>query len=243
MGSALVVTRPRNQSSALAEMLERRGYRTLVEPMLDIVDLRPPLPPLTGFGGLVFSSANAVSAFAARAADRSHRTYAVGASTARALSDAGFSEIISADGDARDLAAAIARSYRSSLPLLHVSGRAVAGDLGEMLRPAGIGVERLVVYDAVAKSALSPSLVRAIETCSIAGVLLFSARTAETFGTLVASTGLQNQFGIVSAYCLSAAVARAAALLRWKEIAVAARPTRDSLLDLIPPPALDGRHG
>jgi uroporphyrinogen-III synthase len=243
MSGLVVLTRPRDQSEAIATVLEARGYGVLIEPMLDIVPVDAALPPLERYGALAFSSANAVAIFAERSAECGLAAYAVGARTAVALRDVGFQDVREAPGDAEALARLIADTYRHAKPILHLSGRAIARDLAVLLQPAGISVERIAIYDAQAAGALSKELVEALYACTVDSVLFFSARTAEIFGTLAVKSGLESLTGTVSAFCLSDSVAESARALIWRDIVVASRPTADAMLALLPSRGQDMIHG
>ncbi len=236
MTGLVVITRPRDEADALAAQLNRLGYATLIEPMLGIVPLDVPIPALSPYRALVFTSANGVRAFAGKTAERILPAYAVGERTADALRSAGFLSIHVADGDAEALAALIAATLGSGGPMLHVTGKAVAQDLGALLKPSGIVVDRLTLYDAVPAQNLSGPLVEALYARTISCVLFFSVRTVRTFGTLLREHGLTDMITSSSALCLSAPIAAEAARLPWRQIETAVRPTADALLALIAEP-------
>jgi uroporphyrinogen-III synthase len=124
-----------------------------------------------------------------------------------------------------------------------VSGRAVARELAEMLAPVGIPVERVAIYDAVPASVLPEMLTAALYARTVDGVLFFSARTAETFGTLMMTSGLDSLSGGIAALCLSEAVGRTARILKWSVVAVAERPDSRSMLALLPAIMQASTHG
>ena len=107
---------------------------------------------------------------------------AVGRSSADAARAAGFADVRSADGDARDLVRlAAARFAGSRLPLLYLAGEDRAGDLAGELSAQGLSVRTVVIYRA-AKAKEFPSAVRAaLEQGRIDGVLHFSRRSVENY--------------------------------------------------------------
>jgi uroporphyrinogen-III synthase len=103
----LLVTRPLDESQALAERLEARGHQAAIEPLLTIApDLLAPLS-LEGVQALLFTSANGVRAFALRSPRRDLPVYAVGPATAAAAREIGCATVESAGGDVRALAALV----------------------------------------------------------------------------------------------------------------------------------------
>jgi uroporphyrinogen-III synthase len=233
MSPRVVVTRPVDEAQGLAEELAQRGYEPLVAPMLAIEFLKAPVPPLAGYSALAFTSANGVRAFVAQCDERDMPVYAVGDQTARALAAAGFGDVRSADGDAEALASMIAAD-RLTRPILHVSGKAIARDLGTLLAPAGVRVDRVELYDSRTATMLPSSLVAALSACTVTYVLFFSTRTASAFGTLVKGAGLTPTVRSTTAICLSSQVASGASGLPWMRVEVARRPRMLDMLALLP---------
>lgn len=202
--------------------------------MLKIVPLRPAIPELRRYGALIFTSANGVRSFAALSDTRDIPAYAVGSATESALRALAFREILTGPGNAPELADLIADRFHSEKPLLHLAGGIVAADFAQLLLPSGIRVEKLAVYDAIATETLSEALESALYACTISHVLFFSPRTASVFGTLVGAKDLSVGLTSSTALCLSAAVASEIRDLPWLRIAVADRPSSESLLQLLP---------
>jgi uroporphyrinogen-III synthase len=235
MTGLVVITRPREEAEALAAILSARGYETLIEPMLDIAPLPVSIPPLAKYTALVFTSANGARIFARKSSERALPAYAVGGRSAEALRDAGFSDVRAGSGNAEALAALIERDLGNRGPILHISGRDVAHDIGALLTPAHIAVDRLVAYEAVAVSELSPALVAALYACTVNHVLFFSVRTAGAFGTLLRERGLTHMIGSSSALCLSSQIAAEAEKLPWRSVEIASKPTAEALIAFLPP--------
>ena len=139
--------------------------------------------------------------------------------------------VTAANGDVAALAAlAQARLCPEAGRLVHVAGRVSAGELAARLRGAGFEAERVPLYEAVAARALTPPARRALEAQALAGVALFSPRTARLFAKLVRESGLDGAVRTVTAFCLSRAVAEAAKTLSWQRLSVAAAPRQESLV-------------
>ncbi len=234
MTGLIVITRPRDEAEGLATELTARGYDTLVEPMLRIVQLPAAIPDLGAYRALIFTSANGVRSFAERSDDRSLPAYAVGMRTADSLRKAGFTDVRGASGDAGLLAAFIGETLGNTGPVLHVAAKEVARDLEPLLTPAGIAVDALALYEAVPAQELSKALVDALYACTIDSVLFFSVRTAATFGTLLNKHGLAEMITSLSALCLSDQVAAEAGKLPWRKVMAASEHSTQSLIALLP---------
>ena len=230
----LLVTRPLDESQALAERLEARGHQAAIEPLLTIApDLFAPLS-LEGVQALLFTSANGVRAFALRSPRRDLPVYAVGPATAAAAREIGCATVESAGGDVRALAAlVVTRLDPARGALLHVAGRVVAGDLAGPLAARGFVVGRAALYAAEPATRLSAAAHDALADGVLDGVLLFSPRSAATFAAVTAAPELRAALSRLTLFALSPAVAEAVADLGWRRVAIAATPDEDALLALV----------
>lgn len=230
----LLLTRPLEDSQALAGELGAMGVESLIEPLLRVTFPPGPAPDLDGVQALLATSANGVRAFAGRSRRRDLPLYAVGGATAAAAGDAGFTAVLSAEGDAAALAALVqGRLQPADGALLHIAGSKLAGDLAGQLAASGFKVRRAVLYDARPASELSAPAIAALGDGSLDGVLFFSPRTAAAFVDLVRAAALEKSIAALSAFCLSPAVAVEAAGLPWGRVIVARRPHQAALLDTL----------
>ncbi len=113
------------------------------------------------------------------------------------------------------------------------AGTAVAGNLAGDLREAGFEIERAVLYEAQAATALSPATIGALADGGIPLALFFSPRTATIFARLAIAAGIADRLGGVIALSISPTADAALARLRFREREVAAAPTQSALLDRI----------
>ncbi len=227
----VLITRPRLDAEPLAEILRGHGIEAVIEPMLDIRVVDGPAFDLDGVQALAMTSANGVRAFAARHRRRDLPVYAVGGATAREAVRAGFTSVVTADGDVDSLAPLIAAELDPGRgAVFHAAGSARAGDLGGLLGHAGFAYRRGVCYEAVTAETLSPAVATALREQRIDAVVLYSPRTAKTFRACAEAAGCAAACRHLAAYCLSPAVARAAKGLAWRAVVIAARPEQGVLI-------------
>lgn len=234
----VLITRPREDAEVLAMRLVPLGFTPVIEPMIEIRSLPDATVSADGVQAVVFTSANGVGALkTARGGDVFPRTlpaFAVGAATAAAARAAGFRTVIEGRGTIEDLARLIAGgSPTSAGAILHVSGSVVARDLAALLAPAGLVVNRAILYESRHAAGLQAETRALLADGSIAVALFFSPRTAQAFVSLVADANIASSMGSVAALALSPAVAGALAPLPFAQVIAAARPTTDALLDCL----------
>jgi uroporphyrinogen-III synthase len=226
-----LVTRPREDSEGVAAELSSRGLGVMIEPLLDIRPVDGVEVDTAGIQGILATSANGIRALARALPDRSLPVWAVGDASARVARSLGYERVDSAGGDVDTLATLVAaRCDPAEGGFLHAAGTVVAGDLSALLAGQGFSVRRLVLYEAVTATGLSPDLMTALRTQAVDVALFFSPRTAATFARLVTAAGLASACSGITAYALSAAVARELAVLPWRSLRAAAAPTQAALL-------------
>ena len=231
----LLVTRPDPQGEQTAAAFRACGQEVTIAPLLRIETLQ------TDFGSgpwtaVVVTSANAIRAMV------THRRHAevsalpmfvVGQRTAQVARDAGFANGVSADGDAGDLAALIARNLPAGSSLLYLAGEDRATDLAAVLTPAGISVQTAVIYRAIAQEALSDDALERLTAGTIDGVLHFSRRSAAAFVSAARASARWSNSLKCHHFCLSMQVAEPLVQAGAKHIHVAATPDEAAVLDLV----------
>jgi uroporphyrinogen-III synthase len=226
----LVVTRPLSDAERTASILRGRGHEVLVAPLMRV---EPVAADLSGnWSAVTITSANAL-AHTPVAPLHNLPLFAVGSRSAQAAREAGFADVASADGDARDLVRLIAS--RRPANLLYLAGEDRAADLVGELKARGIAAELRVVYRAVT-APFPDALIAALNAGEVDGVLHFSRRSAENFVAGARAAGVAAAALAARHYCLSAQVAEPLAAAGAKAVLIAARPDESALIELLGAP-------
>ncbi|MBN8965547.1 MAG: uroporphyrinogen-III synthase [Rhizobiales bacterium] len=172
----LLVTRP---------ALRAQGHDVMLAPMLRIepvVDADFGAPP---WSAVLLTSANAARTLAIhprRDELAALPVLTVGSGTADAARAAGFADVTSADGDARDLVRLVAARFAGAkAPLLYLAGADRAADVAGALAPYDLAVHTVVAYRAMAMTVFPSDARAALEAGAIEAVLHFSRRSAESY--------------------------------------------------------------
>lgn len=231
----VLVTRPRLDAERTAAKLEKRGFRPLIAPVMEIASTGAALPP-GPFDALVVTSANAVGRLAEDPSFASlglAKTFAVGARTAQAARNIGLDPVLSADGDRHDLAALIARSLQRPSRLLVVVGRDHHPDLVQSLAEAGHDPVVAVLYESRPVERLDAAATDALKRGAVGHVLHYSPASARAFLACADGAGM----GEPARRLQHAALSRAVAEVLWEAgaaiVDIAARPDEEALLDAL----------
>lgn len=233
----VLVTRPEPDNARTAAKLRARGCEVILAPLLRIEPIDVARVELDGsWDVLALTSVNAVRALAGHPKLVSLLTtplYAVGGRTADAAFALGFDNVVSADGDARDLVRVMKTHFRTGARVLYLAGEDQSADLAGELAPSRIEVETKVVYRAAQVLQFPPEIREAVAAGGLDGVMHFSRRTAEAYVACAASAGLSERALSPVQYCLSRQVATPLAAAGAGHLSVADAPTEDALLGLI----------
>ncbi|MDP1925400.1 MAG: uroporphyrinogen-III synthase [Thiobacillus sp.] len=197
---SVLVTRPLQQATALAQAIRRAGGSAFVFPALEIEAVPPaalsePLARLAAAGCVIFISPNAAqfgmaAIRAGGSLPASVQLFAVGPGTAHALAEHAVTNVITPDG--QDSEALLA------LPQLHdVAGkrvvivRGVGGRslLADTLRERGATVDYLECYRRVRPDADATALLANWQAGGIDAVTVTSAETLHNLATLLGDAG------------------------------------------------------
>jgi uroporphyrinogen-III synthase len=229
---AVLITRPEPGASETAARVAAMGLRPVVAPLLEIRPTRISLPPPAKIAAVLLASGSAI--------DPLPRTYSripiltVGDATAARARQAGFTNVLSAGGDAPALAALV-RDRLDPLggTLLLAAGQRQSLALAAKLRASGFRVARRVVYAAEPAGQLPAAAKAALLDANVRTVLFFSAETARCFMRLVREADLIDSLHNREALTIGTAAAVALEAPHWARVRVAGRPTQDEMLALL----------
>lgn len=224
------ITRTSPENERTAGALRLLGYDALCEPVLRVDGL----PPTASDGkpdALVFTSVNGVRHHPLRRDLCDLPVFAVGDRTAESAARVGYSKVISAAGDVRDLERQIVRALLPGSRLLHYAALRPAGDLTGNLNRKGYLAERIPVYrtcDVSASYLLSNLAQHRLD--EISGICVHSPRGGRVVRRCLER--MSRTFdGIV--YCISETAADVFSDMQELDVRVAARPDEVSMLALI----------
>ena len=227
MPSSVLITRPEPEASETARRVSALGLTPVIAPMLAIQRVPANLP--LSADAVLLTSRNAIPALPEWA--RNRPILAVGDATAAATRAAGFTEVHSAGGNARDLARLVEGIVPHGAALLLLSGEGQGHELTDML--GAWRAERREVYRAVPVRSLPAAGEAALQAGSLSAALFFSGQTADCFRALVGAAGLEQALGTVEACAISEPAAVPLRPLPWRRIRVATRPTQEALLQFL----------
>ena len=123
------------------------GHQVSHLPLLNIEKMNYEKINFLDYGGIIFTSANAVKFLDLNKLDKNIFCFCVGGTTEKKARSAGFQNTIAAEGNVLNLKELILQNYLSKdKPLLYISGELISVDLDKMLLNEGYSVKRIINY-------------------------------------------------------------------------------------------------
>jgi uroporphyrinogen-III synthase len=234
---AVLVTRPQPDDETTASHLRARGFEVLRAPMLRFEPVAFHDDVEAHYGAVIATSANALRGIEHHL--KGHRLlelplFAVGEHTASAARRAGFTHVISANGDAtslRDsvLASVKTKALKKASTLLYLAGADLARDLASELGEHGFRVVTQTTYRMAPVSSLPRPVCDAFAANRIEAVLHYSRRSARAFLEAARAAGVEISALAIPQCCISEGVASVVRDAGATQVFVAASPDENAL--------------
>ena len=235
----VLVLRPEPAASRTAARLAALGYEAVTLPLSraehDLEATRKAL-------GEPHSALAVTSAEMARLLEQlgeglETMVFAVGPATAEAMASAGFSSVLSAEGNGESLAAMIAAHFSErgmpASPILYLAGNPRAAGFETRLREAGIPFRTVEAYRmtplALSEAEVETALLHPLPDA----VLLYSRESVLAFFRLATIAGMPERFRSPRFLCMSGNVAAAVPQHFAAQVSLAPAPDEESLLALL----------
>ena len=176
----LLLTRPEGAARRFLKQLDPVAMQNVDVVMSPLLRIEPTVSDLDldAYKGLIFTSANGVSAVARATDRRDHVAYCVGPATTAAAQGAGWTAV-QTGRTADDLVTALQKGQPDG-PLLHLRGQHARGRIAHRLSQSGVTTAEQVVYAQLARP-LSEAAVSALNSKRRVVIPLFSPRSANLF--------------------------------------------------------------
>lgn len=238
---AVLVTRPHPDDETTAASLRARGFDVLRAPMLRFEPVAVHEDMNARYSAVIVTSANALRGIEPHL--KGHRMlelplFAVGDHTAAAARRAGFTHVVSANGDAanlRDLVLASlrAKELKKASTLLYLAGAEIARDLASELEESGFRVVTQTTYRMIAVKSLPSEARDAFAANQVGAVLHYSQRSARAFLDAARAAGVEISALAIPQCCISATVASVLRDAGATQVVVAATPDENALFEAL----------
>ncbi|MFT8718228.1 uroporphyrinogen-III synthase [Acetobacter sp.] len=223
----VLVVRPEPGLTETRALLEQQGWQTWGMESLCVTPRS--LAPQTGMAAVLITSSQAIPALS-EAVDHTIPVYAVGDATASRVRAAGFRTVISASGNATQLAEVVLTHLSPNKgSLLLLSGEKQGVDLAKTLRHAGFRIRRRLAYSTSAATQLPSPTLQAFQEKAIGVSMVFSAASARAFCAALTQTGIATEG--LRAISISENTAKELRKAGFSEVVTAKTPNTNAMIE------------
>ena len=143
----ILLTRPLEDCSEMILKFKSLGHQVSHLPLLNVEKVNYDLINFPSFGGIIFTSANAIKFLDLKSIDKKILCFCVGEATEKTARNNGFQNVIAAEGNVENLKELILQNFdKKDGSLIYISGETVSTDLDQQLLKLGYYVKRIINY-------------------------------------------------------------------------------------------------
>lgn len=239
-----IVTKTLLDLNETMRILARQKHEALSFPLLKVLSLDDPNWPKINqakrpYQAILFTSRYAIIGLKRFIQGKHHYfydipAYAVGGKTASFAIDSGFKKVVTAGGNAHDMAYLLSEKLTDiTQPILYVSGKDTSFDFETFFTMAGFPFDRLVVYKSEGTNRMPINILNKFLEGWVEGILFYSSKGADVFIELAHKHELD--LSKITAFCLSKQIGEKLEKLPFNRRCVAVTPTEEALLSLLKP--------
>lgn len=204
----IVITRPQLESQRTAQLLEKIGFETFIEPTISIEIIASTRPELLSAAGtadaIIVTSLNALRALQEFQLPACIPIVLVGQEASLRAKEYGFVNTELA-GENVDALCGYTKLNYPGKKLVYASGVNITKELSAM--NCGADVTRIMVYKTIPKEKLSVEFKHKLVNGEFYGISFFSSKNAEIFCELLKKENMENYIKPIFAFCLSEKIA------------------------------------
>lgn len=215
----ILLTRPLDDCKDLILRFKSLGHKVSHLPVIKIENVNHDKVNFDEFGGIIFTSANAVKNLNTSNINKKINCFCVGSSTEKVAKQNGFQNIFCADGNVNNLKEVILQNfYQKKGNLLYVSGEIISSNLDKDLISEGYKVKRIINYSVAPIEEASDEFIRDLKSSIPDMVYVYSENSARNYLNLLKKYNLSDYWMDTNLMCLGEKTSSVLNEIKWKKI-------------------------
>ena len=215
----ILFTRPLEDCSEMILKFQSLGHQVSHLPLIRIEKINYEQINFSDYGGIVFTSANAVKFLNTEKLDKNIKCFCVGNVTEKKARTFGFQNITAAEGNVTNLKELIIQSYESkNKKLLYVSGETITVDLDQQLLSEGFRVKRIINYRVDHNQKFDEKFVNELKLNMPNMVYVYSQNSASSFLNFIKIYQTENLWMNTNLLCIGEKASSILNEIKWKKI-------------------------
>ena len=215
----ILLTRPLDDCKDLILRFKSLGHKVSHLPVIKIENVNHDKVNFDEFGGIIFTSANAVKNLNTSNINKQFNCFCVGSSTEKEAKQNGFQNIYCADGNVNNLKEVILQNFdQKKGNLLYVSGEIISSNLDKDLISEGYKVKRIINYSVAPIEEASDEFIRDLKSSIPDMVYVYSENSARNYLNLLKKYNLSDYWMDTNLMCLGEKTSSVLNEIKWKKI-------------------------
>ena len=215
----ILLTRPLEDCSEMILKFKSLGHQVSHLPLLVVEKKNHEEINFSDYGGIIFTSANAVKFLDLNKIDKNILCFCVGEITEKKVRGAGFQKTIAAEGNVLNLKELILQNYASkNKPLLYISGEIISVDLDHHLLNEGYSIKRIINYKVSHNEKFDENFIKELKANMPDIVYVYSQNSASSFLNFIKIHQIQNNWMNTNLMCIGEKTSSILNEIKWKKI-------------------------
>ena len=215
----ILLTRQLEDCSDLIARFTKLGHMVSHLPLLNIEKVSYDYKQLEDCKGIIFTSANAIKFLDLKHIDKSIKCFCVGSATEKKAKVEGFQNIISAEGNVRNLKELILQNFSpGDGNLIYISGEIISSDLDNQLISEGYSLKRIINYKTHHNQEYLDSFSKQLKLNMPDIVYIYSYNSALSFLNFIKNEGIESMWMNTNLMCMGEKTSSILNEIKWKKI-------------------------
>ncbi len=215
----ILLTRQLKDSSDLIFRFNELGHMVSHLPLLIIKKVLYDHKIFENYKSIIFTSANAIKFLDTKEIDKNIKCFCVGSATEKKAKSEGFQNIITADGNVRNLKELILQNLEpSDGNVVYVSGEIISSDLDQHLINEGYSVKRVINYKTIHNENFDERFVKNLKLNIPDIVYIYSYNSALSFLSFIKNERTESLWMNTNLMCMGEKTSSILNEIKWKKI-------------------------
>ena len=215
----ILLTRQLEDCSELIIRLKELGHMVSHLPLLNIEKISYDQKPIQDCKSIIFTSANAIKFLEVKKINKNIKCFCVGLATEKKAKSVGFQNIISADGNVRNLKELILQNCNpTDQNIVYVSGEIISSDLDKQLIKEGYSVKRIINYKTNHNKNFDDKFVKNLKINIPHIVYIYSYNSALSFLNFIKNERTESLWMDTNLMCMGEKTSSILNEIKWKKI-------------------------
>jgi|TARA_B100001093_G_scaffold436039_1_gene434280 uroporphyrinogen-III synthase len=215
----ILLTRPLEDCYEMIIKFKSLGNKVSHLPLLNIEKINYDEINFSDIKGIIFTSANAVKFLDIKKINKKLQCFCVGNVTEKKARDAGFQNVIAAEGNVQNLKELILQNFdQKDGKIIYVSGEIISIDLDQQLSKEGYDIKRIINYRTIHNENFDDNFVKELKLDMPEIVYIYSQNSAENFLKFIKLNNTENLWMNTNLMCIGEKTSAILNEIKWKKI-------------------------